>query len=166
MRIHTDNLTATHLYSAALISRARLDLTMHGSKSRARAFEVRLTGESRRRPNSGTRGAGDDYAATWDQWGVFLAVLFEADPDMVVPYYASPEDYAAQTGDRFGAPEAVMGTRHGEPSMVDKFVSYGWPEDAHGDHVFRFAGTPSEQSCTKCSAVKRWGMCAEQYMSV
>lgn len=137
MRIHTDRLNTTHLWEAARIARVEMDLTSHGSRKRDRAYNVTLRGESRRRPNSGKGGAGDDYAATWDQWGVFLAVLFATDPDMVTPYYADAEEFHHRTLDRFAS------------------VDY-WPADAHGDHTFRFAGTPREQSCTKCTAVQRW----------
>lgn len=147
MRIHTDLLTTSDIHSAALIARvdyAEGGFTIHGSRKRARAFNVLLTGESRRRPNGGKRGAirDDVFAATWDQWGVFLSVLFEADPEMVTPYYKDSDEFHHRTDGRF------------EMKAGD---SPWWPTDAHGDHRFEFAGTPFEQSCTKCSAVQRWG---------
>lgn len=137
MRIHSDTLTSLNVYEAARIARAEVEVTSHGSRSRNHAFNVTLTGESKRRPNSGKRGAGDDYAATWDQWGVFLAMLFALDPTMVTPYYADADEFHERTSDRFDVP-------------------FFWPADTHGDHTFRFAGTPREQACTKCSAVQRW----------
>lgn len=137
MRLHTDTLTSSDLYAAAKIARVDLDLTSHGSRSKDHAFNVLLTGESRRRPNSGGRGAGDDYAATWDQWGVFLSVLFGLDPHMVTPYYADADEFHARTSDRFDSPGF-------------------WPADAHGDHTFRYSGTPRQQECNKCSATQKW----------
>lgn len=137
MRFHTDTLTSKDLWDAARAARVDMESTRHGSRSRAHAFEVRLTGESNRRPNSGTRGAGDDYAATWDQWGVFIAYLFNRDPQMTTRYYADKNEFQYRTDHRFA---------------VEDF----WPADAHGDHTFRYAGVPRTQQCTKCSATVRW----------
>lgn len=154
MRIHTDTLTSTDLYSAAMIARVDLDLTINGSRSRERAFNVTLTGESKRRPNSGQRGAGDDYAATWDQWGIFLAVLFYVDPSMVTPYYADANVFDQRTAGRFRSRDVERVT--GDPAAVQN--RNFWPLDAHGDHRFTYQGVPREQSCTKCSAVQRWAV--------
>lgn len=152
MRIHTDA-TLTTIVNAARIARVDLVVsTEHGSRSRARAFEVKLEGVSRRRPNGGSSGAGSGFAATWDQWGVFLAHLFEVDPTAKCWAYDGAEDFANKTADRFGAPETFM-TPDG---YRDVFTSYDWPDDAHGDHTFRYDGRPFEQACTKCSAVRRW----------
>lgn len=150
MRIHSDTLTNRDLANAATIARVSFDKWEDkGSRKRDHAFEVTLTGESRRRPNSGNVGASDAYAATWDQWGVFLAVLFSIDPAMVTPYYKDATEFHYRTRDRF----LPRSTRE----VVDnKIVVTHWPADAHGDHTFRFDGTPFEQSCTKCSAVQRW----------
>lgn len=150
MRIHTDVLTYSDLHRAATIARVDLvDSDEKGSRSKVRAFNVKLEGESRRRPNGGSSGAGSGYAATWDQWGVFLAVLFDRDPQMVTPYYANLWDFDARTDWRF-SPEDVASKRIAgeEPTW--------WPADAHGDHTFRFAGTPRSQSCTKCTASQTW----------
>lgn len=182
MRIHTDHLTMTDIYSAALVARVSADVTRHGSKSRARAFNILLTGESKRRPNAGTGADRKEglFAATWDQWGVFLAVLFEADNEravlttslgdterlMVTPYYATAEAFAAATGDRFGAPEDVM-TAAGYRRLF-KAIDPAFPEDYHGDHSFRYDGTPCEQVCktkgVECSAVQRWGVRAQDFI--
>ena len=150
MRIHADNLTMLQVYAAAKVARAELEITFHGSRKRDHAFEVKLTGESRRRPNF--HDGSDVYAATWDQWGVFLAELFAADSTLTTQYYVDAEAYANATADRFGAPEVKMGA----DGYYSEFEAYGWPEDAHGDHRFEFQGTPGSTSCTKCSAVRRW----------
>lgn len=137
MRIHTDTLTQLNVFEAARHARVEVDMSSHGSRKRDHAFNVLLTGESRRRPNSGKGGASDDYAATWDQWGVFLAFLFNLDPHMVTPYYADANEFHTRTSDRF--------------DVLDF-----WPSDAHGDHTFRWNGVPRQQDCTKCSAVQKW----------
>lgn len=150
MRIHSDVITREDIHRAA--RHARVDLatfTDHGSRSRARAFDVKLEGESRRRPNGGASGAGSGYAATWDQWGVFLGFLFELDARMVTPYYKNKADFDRRTDNRFRTRGAW--TDDGERDGVTN-----WPRDAHGDHVFRFSGIPGQQACTKCSAVQRW----------
>ena len=135
MRMHTDTLTLDDLRDAARLARVEMEFTTHGSRKRKRAFDVKLTGESRRRPNGGNIGAGTGYAATWDQWGVFLGHLFECDPSMVTPYYENAGDFHYRTAYRF----------------EDE-----WPADAHGDHRFEYVGVPYSQSCKKCSAVTRW----------
>jgi len=138
MRIHTNTLTASDLDDAARIARVEFGrMTEHGSRSRDHAFDVTLTGESKRRPNGGTSGASDDYAATWDQWGVFLGVLFDRDPEMTCRAYKDFVDFDYVTKCRF----------------VDRGV---FPDDYHGDHTFRWNGIPRQQDCTKCSASYQW----------
>ncbi len=132
MRIHT---SATREQVEAAMRKAKVRATAfseHGSRSRDRAFEVVLSGASRRRQNGGER----EYAATWDQWGVFLASIFEVDPAMKCWAYDGVDAFDHRTNYRFEGAEA--------------------PADAHGDHTFRFSGTPYTQSCTKCSAISRW----------
>lgn len=107
MRIHSDILTGQDIHYA--MRRAghavQAAYTEHGSRRRDHAFNVTLTGTSSRRPNSGNRGAGSyggDYAATWDEWGMFLAELFRRDPAAVVPdIYESGEHFRWVTGARF-----------------------------------------------------------------
>lgn len=153
MRIHTNTLTASDIYAAANKAGAVVaTFSGHGSRSRARAFDVKLEGSSRRRPNGGASGAGTGYAATWDQWGMFLAELFAKDGSMFTPYDKSAEYFADRTADRFGAPEVTM-TADG---YRDVFVAYGAPDDMHGDHTFRYSGTPRQQECTRCTAVQRY----------
>lgn len=134
MRIHANTLTDADVYAAARLARVELaTFTRHGSRSRDHAYEIKLTGESRRRPNGGSYD--NEYAATWDQWGVFLAALFNADASIKCWAYDGAFDFHQRTMYRF---------------------EDGWPADAHGDHTFRYNGTPYQQECTKCSAIQRW----------
>lgn len=83
MRIHTNENTMSNIMSAARMARVSLDvLESHNSKTHDAAFEVILSGASRRRQNTGKSSREREFAATWDQWGVFLAFLFHIDPDM------------------------------------------------------------------------------------
>lgn len=115
MRIHSDTLTITDIYQAAAIagggdyrtSPVLVEVTQHGSRKRARAFNVSLMGTSSRRPNNAAGGRfadgrGDAHAATWDEWGMFLAELFRRDPAAIVPnVYESGEHFRWVTGARF-----------------------------------------------------------------
>jgi len=146
MRIHTDILTVSDIYAAAAhagggdyrTSPVMVDVTEHGSRSRARAFNVKLTGTSTRRPNPGQGGhTGDTYAATWDEWGMFLAELFRRDGAATIPnVYPGMGDFEYQTNGRFNALT---------------------PENQHGGsgHRWEFMGTPREQECATCGAIRR-----------
>lgn len=156
MRIHTDRLTFSNIIAAARLARADIDIEQKGSKSRERAFVVHLTGESKRRPNRRGKSDPDAYAATWDQWGVFLGVLFHVDSkrtfDVSLPMsagmYSDQADFNYKTDSRFVKRLAA--------TDLDPSLFTFWPADAHGDHTFKWAGVPYEKSCTKCSAVQRW----------
>lgn len=134
MRIHTDSIRYSDLLEAAKAARVEVEITTHGSRKRDHAFNVNLTGESKRRPNRSH--ASDEYAATWDQWGVFIGHLFLVDENAV---FGSMYD---------GVDEFNFRTDH-------RFV-HGWPKDAHGDHRFKYSGLPYTHQCTKCSATQRW----------
>lgn len=165
MRIHSDHITTGDIYTAARFARVDVvDLGEHGSRKRDHAFDVKLEGESRRRPNGGASGRdyASGYAATWDQWGVFLAILFDIDPGMVTPYYGDRSEFQHRTAERFTAPtvgegvstnyNVVNGRAYHDTSVtVHRLGSAYWPADAHGDHTFRFHSA-GVFKCTKCSA--------------
>lgn len=137
MRLHSDVITSFDLRSAAENARVGLTFTTHRSQSRNRAFEVALTGNSNRRPQNPQ--SRDDYAATWDQWGTFLAYLYAIDhgnPGMIVglskrPVYSSRDNFNDVTFGRFDTGETD---------------SPFWPVDYHGDHSW------NGRACRKCSA--------------
>ena len=112
MRIHT-SLSEGDFY-AVLRADERLgqdlyfeSLTEHGSRTHDRAFEVKIwshnrtsiSGAKRRHPNSGFSGGASEYGATFDEWGYFLAVLFELDPNARV---ASVYEHRGEFHDRTG----------------------------------------------------------------
>lgn len=143
MRIYTNENTWSNVYDAArkagvTFTRAE-SFTPRVSQEKGgfdSGFDLILTGDSRRNQNQ-----GDDKAATWDQWGVFLSVLFNVDNDMKAgsptqPYYDGSADFDYKTDGRFSNPGV-------------------FPDDTHGDHTFRYSG-PGSHTCTKCSALHRW----------
>lgn len=114
MRLHTDKITRADLieatnaaYDEGQDGHVWLEMTEHGSRSRARAFEVGLEGDgtvNRRRRNPGKSvpyGTNKGYAATWDAWGRFFAYLFDIDPDMTCYAYDGRRDFHAKTDYRF-----------------------------------------------------------------
>jgi hypothetical protein len=105
VKIHSDVLTYQDIWDAAQAAGPEVFVraSQRGSRKRSHGFEVSLTGTSTRRPNNREAWREtDDYAATWDEWGMFLAYLFDKDPDAIVPgVYESGDDFHFKTGERF-----------------------------------------------------------------
>lgn len=103
MKIHYNNLSARDFYNAA--QKAGVDFERFddkGSKSHKSAYDVILSGSSNRRPNSGKYGASDSFAATWDEWGVFLAELYFKDPSVKAgDAYMNQDHFNWSTGYRY-----------------------------------------------------------------
>lgn len=149
MRLHTDKITAADIHQATKhLPGVYAHITLHGSRSRDRAYEVRLEGNGYAR-NTGFYGANrtDETGATWDEWGAFLAYLYEIDPTAFwgskkYPAYADANDYHFKTGGRFKDQPGVL------------------PEDTHKRHTWDYSGevmtgTYRVHTCKKCSAVQR-----------
>lgn len=102
MKLHT-NLTADQVrqLAADLIPGITVRIEEHGSRSHERRLDFHpldngtLTVKGRRVGQSGLRGI------TWDEWGIILNALFDADPDMKATYYESASDFHYVTGTRF-----------------------------------------------------------------
>ncbi len=116
MRIHLDAPAAVHHLHRLCPPGVYLDVTVHGSRTRDHAAEVHLYAYdprpvtrngrpalSRRRPNGGTRGGlSDVYAATYDEWGAFLARVFATRSNVTIPrVYADAFAFHRMTGGRF-----------------------------------------------------------------
>jgi hypothetical protein len=113
MRIHSDTLSKMHLIHALQESGLQaegvhIDLgSTHGSRSHQRAFEVTLraaagkdrNGKVRRWPMGAPHGADTSSfkAATYDEWGYFIAEVYRKDPDAKVGPYADLADFTRQT---------------------------------------------------------------------
>ena len=104
MRIHSDKLTPQDVHKACRargMTNVYAEVVVRGSRSRKGALEVKLTGNSNHRPNSGNYGAGDDYAARWDEWGIVIAELFALDPRATIGHYPDAYTFHAYTVGRF-----------------------------------------------------------------
>lgn len=131
MRIHSDYVTVSDIYALLRdgLTGVSVEVSRHGSRKRAAALEVRLEGTSTRRNMSNT-----GQAATWDEWGVFMARVFNLDANALLGH----EDRAAFD-------ERTQG----------RFDDLTMPEDAHGNHAWESAGA-RVQACKRCSAVQVW----------
>jgi hypothetical protein len=143
MRIHSDSLESLDLRKAATM--AAVDFTrfdLKGSRSRAQAFDVILTGDSGRQQNG-----GGDEAASWDQWGIFLGHLFRLDQHLKTPYYDDAEHFVWMTGGRF-TPEFGPGDCH-------RRHKWGW---GHPNATGAYSVVECEGSARNpgCGAINRW----------
>lgn len=140
MRIHSNYLTMGDIIGATKgLPNVFVNVTEHGSRTHARAFEVRLEGNGYAR-NTGKSGA-DSYetGATWDEWGVFLARLFNLDANALCgtvkyPVYENGYDFHQKTMDRFEALEL--------------------PTDTHKRHTWDYRPEIGGAHCKKCTAEK------------
>jgi len=119
MKLHSDILTATDVRDALDRAKQRgnvdrlvdfMILEPRGSRSRKNGFEVRLEwlgekqkGDGRHWTNSGNGGANSyrngngTYAATYDEWGWFIAELFDKDENMIFGTYKGLDSFDNQT---------------------------------------------------------------------
>jgi hypothetical protein len=124
MRLHSSKITYFDVSEAVRRASTIGDGTVfievfseHGSRKRAKSFEVRLSGDgsfSKRRTNPGKTSpvwGMNPYAATWCAWGVFLAHLFEVDPEMLAGEYQGVEDFNLKTKGMFAEGKRPRGHR-------------------------------------------------------
>ena len=140
MKIHTDRLTSAEVYAATKAGGMKgvyAECVTLGSRSRKRGLVVHLVGNSGRRPNPGKGGVErGGYAATWDEWGMFLNYLFEMDPDAIATgAYDGRDEFLLKTDWRFTDLTA---------------------DEACKNHKWEYTGTPREHTCKKCEAVRRF----------
>lgn len=100
MRIHT-SLTQQEVYSS-LPDGVHANIMRHNSRKRDHAYEVTLYVHTkddlhRRFGNSGGYGAATDVAATWDEWGIWMANIYEKDPDAIIGWYESHSHFLDTT---------------------------------------------------------------------
>ena len=151
MRIHSDSLDELEVRKAARLAHVGFSrFSLHGSRKREVGFDIILHGDSGRRQNG-----GEDEAAAWDQWGIFLGHLFRLDPQMVTPYYADGDDFTWQTGGRF-TPDFTPGDCH---------RSHNWQFD--GDSV---TGAYTVHTCggkNGCGTIRRFlhGMTWDEFVA-
>lgn len=142
MKIHSDTLEVRDLYAACHAAGMR-GVTLEkcderGSRSRKRSFGVALRGNSTRKPNPGTgrnRPDEGEYAATWDEWGMFIQALYVADPDALIGQYGKRHVFEEVTRLRFEELTAPL---------------------ACAGHRWEYAG-PMIQQCKTCTATNNYG---------
>lgn len=124
MRLHT-RLTFSEVHDALLRAQNAgkitpdvffVKSTESGSRTHPRAFEIQLGTRQKYSLPPGTTdqygrkmrvrrykdgGNSDEWAATWHEWGWFIAEVFTADPTSRWAYYASREDFDTKTGGQF-----------------------------------------------------------------
>ena len=137
MKLHTSFLEPADFRRArrvAGVGFTRFD--ERGSRKRERAFDIILNGSSTRRQNFG----GEDYAATWDEWGIFLGVLFGLDPHLIGGDYESGAHFHWSTGNRFVHPV----------TDIQRHPQHGWRYDGNSVNA-----AYSVHTC-QCGARRRW----------
>jgi hypothetical protein len=104
MKIHSDVIKYSDLVQAVhargMVGVKLADCETKGSRSRKRSFDIRLTGNSASRPNFGA-GNGDEHAAQWDEWGIFIDTLFTLDPEAIIGVYKTYAAFKEATCGRF-----------------------------------------------------------------
>lgn len=117
MKLHSDILTMADVRDALERAKKRghVDrltvfdvLEPKGSRTRKNGFEVHLEwigdkvkGDGRRWTNSGNTGSGGTYAATYDEWGWFIAELFDKDENAVFGHYKGLDSFNNQTRSKY-----------------------------------------------------------------
>jgi hypothetical protein len=109
MKIHSDTLTFLDIQQAVprgcflanFYHDGRLcDIVEAGSRSHKRSFIVRLSGTSK--STMDTRNMPEpEKAATYDEWGYFLAALFSKDESAKMGVYKDAADFDFKTGHAF-----------------------------------------------------------------
>jgi hypothetical protein len=129
MRIHSDFIEEVDVRKAARLAGVQFTrFGLHGSRKREHAFDVILTGSSPRRQNQ-----GEDYAATWDEWGSFLGYLFALDANAWTQQYTSGAHFDWATDGQYR--NGVLPVRH-------------------ASHRWEYAGGMASEC--QCGAVRRW----------
>jgi len=117
------------------------DFEIKNSRLRKFGYEVKLAahagkdryGKTRTRRNTGRYGAEDAgqeafyLAATWDEWGHWIAELFERDPDAIIGEYRGRDDFHAYTSERYLIKDQL-------PSMHDETVAH-YPGSYHDERM-------------------------------
>jgi hypothetical protein len=144
MRIHSDTLTFAGVFNAMNVAGVwATTLELKGSRKRDHAFEVKLSGDSPFRQNGGS-----EMAATWDQWGIFLAYLYSRDPDMIAQYYAKSKMPELQSSKAIF--EYATGNRFDDLTLQQSHRRHRW------EPILTEEGRGTCTSICECGAVQRW----------
>lgn len=123
MKVYSDTLTPADFAHALQGAQAAgligpsvflAELDEKPARKAARLYVVQLAavskmpGEKRRRVNTGSTGAGDVFAATWDEWGYFMAEVFARDESAVFGPYDGVDSFREMTKGAYGIPNFVL----------------------------------------------------------
>jgi hypothetical protein len=102
MKIHTDHVHISDMRDFIAADERLKNVALHlmeisGSRSHGNAFVIRLTGSNKSAPQN----MPGCKAATWDEWGWFLAAIFDAEPTAKCGHYKDREHFNEQTNNRF-----------------------------------------------------------------
>lgn len=127
MRIHSDYLTPRDIVDslADLPGVTLYSFSEHGSRKRDHAIEIALHGTS---PYQTMGRTGK--AATWDEWGVLMARLFNLDANAIIGH---------------------EGRHEFERRTMGRFDDMVLPDDTHARHDWEYSG--GGHACSKCSAI-------------
>lgn len=101
----------------------------------ARTFDVILPGSGPRRSQWRDQVV---QAATWDEWGIFMARLFDHEPTMRIGPYRDRDHFRWSTDDRYD-----------DLTPAGQHKSHRWRYARRDDHT-------QVQECTGCTAVRRF----------
>ena len=139
MRFHADKITREDVRAAAQFAEVNVEyLSEHKSRKAARAFEIKIGGSSNRLAQGFNHHGEVFNAATWDEWGMFIAFLFDRNPDMIAGDYAGEDNFHYTTGWRF---------------CGDDYVAKRPKDLGCQSHRWDFNG--NSLKCKKCSAILR-----------
>ena len=100
MKLYSDILTSEDLDAALPAGVGIRKVTRISTRQRLRCWEVFLEGRTAahtRKTNSGTHGAGSYYAASYDDHGEWMAVLFDIDPAAIISHWKGRDAFHAGT---------------------------------------------------------------------
>jgi hypothetical protein len=143
MKIHSDVLTYQDFHAAilALPGVTATEVQEAGSRSRARSFHVMLSGTSPFRTMN-----KEHQAATWDEWGFFLAHLYSVDG------YAYCGKHSYQSAAHF---HWVTGDRFKTLTPLAQHRRHVWEPRELVEQGFASTHGYAESRCD-CGAVQRW----------
>jgi hypothetical protein len=108
VKLYSNTLTLAQVRDAVPAGCNGETIGIRTPRVRTNGWTVRLTKPGGTHyTNTGTHGAGAEKAASWDDHGVWMARLYELDPEMRVAHYTSAEDFHEQTKEAYRVSSAA-----------------------------------------------------------
>lgn len=138
MKLYANEITEKEIMDAALQAGASVEkMIVRRGRRFARTFDVILSGSGPRRSQWREQSVP---AATWDEWGIFMARLFDHEPTMRIGPYRDRDHFRWSTGDRYDDLDPADQHNH------------RWTLDYHTPRV------EQGQFCKGCDAVRRFDL--------